>query len=370
MASNDTTESLSTDSQYTDLVSTVSVTSDPTEGGTSKLSGSDLFSIVVYWTTGCIGVFGNIMVLIVFRILRSKRSQANLFILNQSLADLVTSMFIIAFATTRIVRDSIWHGGASGFFLCRFWWSRFFVFSGFAVSTFNLAAMSIERYIAVVHPLKYQTFFTKRNTSIIIVIVWFTAPLMQWVFPIWQYETVDGQCSFQATWKNAHGIAAGVILFFWEYFIPCLIMSYAYITILRTLRFKERIVHAQVGAPDQGGGPKAEGGSNNQVSTSTKKAQARRKNVTVTLFILFIVYFVCWTPNQFTFLQFNLGGPLNFNGIWYHFTVVAAFCNTCINPFIYALKHKQFQEGLKTLCRRKSGVRGGADTSEAGTVID
>lgn len=376
-----TTDILSTELMWTDSTSAGLNVTEPADTGSNRLTGSDLVSVVIYWTTGCIGVLGNALVMIVFRHLRSKRSQANLFILNQSLADFVTSLFIITFGTTRIVRHSLSHYGASGFFLCRFWWSRFFVFSGFAVSTFNLTAMSIERYIAVVHPLKYQVFFKRRNTTIIILIVWIVGPIMQWVFPIWQHASVDGSCIFKSSWTKVHGIVVGVVLFCWEYFFPCLIMSYAYVTILRTLRIKERLVHAQVGAPDQGGEPKtdangnAKGNTVNKNNASSKQAQARRKNVTVTLFILFIVYFVCWTPNQFTFLQFNLGGPLNFDGIWYHFTVVAAFCNTCINPFIYALKHRQFQAGMKSLfCRGKNAQRNNGSeqpgASLGGTVVD
>ncbi|XP_041483230.1 galanin receptor type 1-like [Lytechinus variegatus] len=371
------TDLLSTDSMWTTEGPNAT---EPEPPVSNRLTGSDLVSVIIYWTTGCIGVIGNALVMIVFRHLRSKRSQANLFILNQSLADFVTSLFIITFGTTRIVRHKLSHDGASGFFLCRFWWSRFFVFSGFAVSTFNLTAMSIERYIAVVHPLKYQVFFKRRNTIIVILIVWIVGPIMQWVFPIWQYASVDGSCIFQSSWGKVHGIVVGVVLFCWEYFFPCLFMSFAYVTILRTLRIKERQVHAQVGAPDQGGGPKQDTngnpkGPNNKNNATSKQAQARRKNVTVTLFILFIVYFVCWSPNQFTFLQFNLGGPLNFDGIWYHFTVVAAFCNTCINPFIYALKHRQFQEGLKSLfCRGKGDQKGNGSSqpgaSQGGTVVD
>ena len=119
------------------------------------------------------------------------------------------------------------------------------------------------------------------------------------------------------------------------------------------------------------------GAANSDGNGKTLRAHRRRRNITVTLFLLFIVYVLCWTPNQLTFLQFNIGGPLDFNGIWYHFTVVAAFLNTTVNPFIYALKHSQFQAGLKVLMRKArvgpaavtddTGVNGG-DVN--GTVVD
>lgn len=150
-------------------------------------------------------------------------------------------------------------------------------------------------------------------------------------------------------------------------------MLVAYVSIMRTLKKKESQIQAlsqkntanSQSAQASSAIPTRQSGirfnvqndkpaeNNNQPTAKPKStsAQARRRNVTVTLFIMFLVYVICWTPNQFTFLQFNLGGPLDFNGVWYHFTVFMAFLNTCINPFIYALKHKQFQKGLKEIFR-------------------
>jgi len=37
---------------------------------------------------------------------------------------------------------------------------------------------------------------------------------------------------------------------------------------------------------------------------------------------------------------------------FYHFTVVLVFTNSCINPFIYAAKYREFQEGVLHLIAR------------------
>ena len=37
-------------------------------------------------------------------------------------------------------------------------------------------------------------------------------------------------------------------------------------------------------------------------------------------------------------------------GYWfYHFTVVLVATNSCINPFIYAAKYREFQNGIRRL---------------------
>ena len=345
-----------------------SINDDTTKGVLFKsLSATDLVSVLTYWIVGTVGVIGNGLVCLVFKHIRRRRSQVNLFILNQAVADFVTSVLLLTFGTTRVLRDMIPIRGTAGEFICRFWWSRFFVFSCFAVSTFNLTTMSIERYIAVHHPLSYGIVFNSRNVNVMITLIWLIAPLMQYIFPIWMYAASNGACIFQTSWSFAAGCASGIILFCWEYFIPCLIMSTAYIKILSTLKMKENalnVTHEQ--------NPSKMGTAEHQRKII---AHTRRRNITITLFLLFIIYFLCWTPNQFTFLQFNMGGPLDFNGAWYHFTVIAAFLNTTLNPFIYALKHSQFKQGLKAMCKRtrivpveETGSRTGIDTNE--TVLD
>ena len=332
-----------------------------------SLSATDLVSVLTYWIIGSVGIVGNGLVCIVFKVIRRRRSQVNLFILNQAVADFTTSVLLVIFGTTRIFRNYIPFEGSTGEFLCRFWWSRFFVFSCFAISTFNLTIMSIERYIAVVHPMSYSIVFNYRNAMVIITLTWLFAPIMQYIFPIWMYEVVDHSCTIQSTWTFISGCIVGTILFCWEYFFPCLIMSSAYIKILLTLHNKAKALNVST---DQN--PSTASTADHQRRSMAHK---RRRNITVTLFLLFIMYFLCWTPNQFTFLQFNMGGRLDFDGAWYHFTVVAAFLNTALNPFIYALKHSQFQKGLKTLCKHgkvgpseETVTRTGVDTNE--TVID
>ncbi|XP_033638124.1 galanin receptor type 1-like [Asterias rubens] len=339
-------------------------TTAATPAGVSfDLSGSELASVIIYWGIGILGLIGNTLVCVIFGLLKQRRSQVNLYILNQAFADLATSFLLIAFGTTRVYKARIATDGGFGEFLCRFWWSRFFLFSCFAISAHNLTLMSVERYVAVVHPLQYGKLFTRRNTKISILMVWLIAPIMQYIFVIFQYTVSEGRCATQPSWSPTAGTAAGVTLFVWEYFMPCSIMSYAYTTIVRTLQKKERalaVSHRQNSEAASTRGP-------------SKGPQARRRNVTVTLFTVFIVYVLCWTPNQFTFLQFNLGGTLNFDGPWYLITVIAAFLNSCSNPFVYALMHKQFQAGLKLLarCRKSNAVADSThDRSINGTVLD
>ena len=51
--------------------------------------------------------------------------------------------------------------------------------------------------------------------------------------------------------------------------------------------------------------------------------------------------------------MFNLGHGLDWNGVYYKFTVLMVFLNCTVNPFIYLIKYKDYQEALKLILRCK-----------------
>jgi len=71
-------------------------------------------------------------------------------------------------------------------------------------------------------------------------------------------------------------------------------------------------------------------------------------------------YIICWTPLQIYNLVNVFGGSVDvttwfyhFNTWFYHLAVVMVFANSCINPFIYAAKYREFQTAIKRLLRKQ-----------------
>ena len=75
--------------------------------------------------------------------------------------------------------------------------------------------------------------------------------------------------------------------------------------------------------------------------------QIARRNVTQTFLLVSICFVVCWSSEQVYYLLFNLGYDADFNGTFFKFSVVMAFGNCTINPFIYLLKYKDYQIALR-----------------------
>jgi len=73
------------------------------------------------------------------------------------------------------------------------------------------------------------------------------------------------------------------------------------------------------------------------------------RNALVTSLTVCCGFAVCWTPSEVLFLLGYVGYPVDYTSWYYHFNVVLTFINSCINPFIYAAKYREFQQAVRRL---------------------
>lgn len=401
----DTTMFVITTSQYvTDFSPYVTLLDDPTTDVVAsvghnvtaamdlKESTSDtptavsvllLFQFVIGW----IGIVGNLLVLVVFISSRSNvRNQTNLLITHQAFVDLLASTMLVFFSGYLIIGSPMGDHPFLKAFGC-YVWNRITLFALFVVSTFNLTLISVERYVATMWPIKYQRFFGRRNLICLMCVIWIFGPICQYFVALTTRSYKDGICvrSRSPAW-------VGILLFLWEYLLPVLIMTFSFSCIIRKLRLLERkvfnadteslevtstVANANLSGTNQGNLSTSEILGSQQVSvisatsflhgdgtvqqarplpsqTANRKIggqNIRRRNATQSVILVYIMYVVCWSPNQWAFFQLNLGGTLDFGGFFYQMSVVLAIFNTCVNPFIYAFRHRIYKGKLLEMYR-------------------
>jgi len=81
----------------------------------------------------------------------------NILIVNQSVIDMLASFFTLLTAVvevdgTRMSHDSVWDQ-----FVCRMWLTRSPLWTVLSTSTYNIFLMAIERYIAVIYHIWYNS---------------------------------------------------------------------------------------------------------------------------------------------------------------------------------------------------------------------
>ena len=75
-----------------------------------------------------------------------------------------------------------------------------------------------------------------------------------------------------------------------------------------------------------------------------------KKNTLKTFLLIGLCFVLCWSGSQFNYLLYNIGYPADWNSTCFKVITLMAFGNCMINPFVYLVKYKDFQEGLIYLC--------------------
>ena len=158
---------------------------------------------------------------------------------------------------------------------------------------------------------------------------------------------VGGLCRKRYVWpkteeaRKAFAISTICI----QFFIPLIVLVFCYgrITWMLTTRINTDLL------ADKSKCSNMEKERDTNVGNSSKdKFQLARKNTITTLLIVGLGFIICWSQNQIEYLMYNLGYPIDFNSNYHNFTVLMVFINCTVNPFIYLIKYRDYQEALKT----------------------
>uniref|UniRef100_A0A8C5QUC7 G-protein coupled receptors family 1 profile domain-containing protein n=1 Tax=Leptobrachium leishanense TaxID=445787 RepID=A0A8C5QUC7_9ANUR len=276
---------------------------------------------VIFSLIFLLGTVGNSLVLAV--VLRSGQrtpNTTNLFILNLSVADVSFIIFCVPFQAT-IYSLEDWVFGA---FMCKA--VHFFIYLTMYASSFTLAAVSVDRYLAIRYPLRSRELRTPYNAVATMAVIWglsvvFAGPYLSY-YDLMDYET-SHIC--MPGWKERTRKIMDTGTFIVGYVIPVLIVSLSY---TRTIKYLWTAV--------------------NPMEDMSESKKAKRK-VTKMIIIVTVLFCLCWLPHHVVVMCY-LYGDFPFNQTTYAFRLLShcmAYANSCLNPIVYALVSKHFRKGFQ-----------------------
>ena len=151
----------------------------------------------------------------------------------------------------------------------------------------------------------------------------------------------------------------GLGLMFVQFFIPVmvLIICYGHIIWVLTGRINTDLLKnkSQVNSNNIGETTDIAKTNTKCMDLGKEKFQLARRNTIKTLLIVGLCFIICWSQNQAIYFMYNCGYDLNFNGTYVQYTVVMVFLNCTVNPFIYLIKYRDYQEALRVFfhCNKK-----------------
>ncbi|XP_072046764.1 histamine H2 receptor-like [Amphiura filiformis] len=288
---------------------------------------------------GFFGMIGNTLVCLVIHHNHEMHTLTNALIFNQAVIDFLSCIFI--FLHSNIPDSGPPSSGIAGHLFCQLWDTPIALFALLVASTFSLVVITLERYVAIIFPFHYIKLFTRTKTVVLICCIWILAFSYK-LLDMRRHDVKDTICIIkELKWSKV----LGFIQFSVQYFLPISVMLFAYGHIIFVLSKSNNDTSI-----DNQNTCSTENESNTlRPETLQEGLKRARRNTFKTLLLVFLAFVVCWTPNQFAFLFYNLGFNITYGSIGYTITVIMAQSNSAINVFVYGFKYRQFRRGLRRL---------------------
>ncbi|XP_029998243.1 somatostatin receptor type 5-like isoform X2 [Sphaeramia orbicularis] len=293
------------------------------------VSITTVVTAVIFVIVFIVGLLGNTLVIYVVVRYAKMKTVTNLYILNLALADELYILGIPFLGTHNVL--SYWPYGE---FLCKMYMTAD-TMSQFS-STFCLTVMSIDRYLAVVHPMKSAKWRKPQVAKIINGMIWVVSFLI--ALPATIYSKIQEEFqSCNMTWPEPSTLWSTVFILYTSilgFFGPVVVICLCYLLLV----IKVRSAGVRAGL--------------------TKRRKSERK-VTRMVVIIVLVFVLCWLP-FFTMNIVNLVHIIPENNVTtaiYFFLVILTYVNSCANPFLYGFLSENFKQSFqKVLCLIKANA--------------
>lgn len=287
----------------------------------------------------CTGILlGNLTVALTVFLHRRLHSVTIVMVVSLATADLFVSMFSLPWRIHFTLHDERWCLGKE---ICGFWiWTDSFAC---CASICNLAAIGIERFIAIKFSLRYPEFVNKRTGTIMIVVVWLYAAIVSSLGLFnWTHPNLPAfMSSIQyGCYKNDRDYYTFVAVF--AFFLPqtIVIFTYAYLTKVALLH-QRALVNSVMPSTQNGDSLSTAVRRNHRTSRLFKELKATKMMVVVVG-----AFTVSWLP-FFVLLLLSLWSKeyvQKYSNPLYHregrilrivFVAILPNVNSFCNPLIY-----------------------------------
>ncbi|XP_049446851.1 neuromedin-U receptor 2 [Epinephelus fuscoguttatus] len=287
------------------------------------------------------GLSGNLLTCAVIAKHKKMRNPTNLYLVSLAVSDLLVLLFGMPLEIYDLWQNYPFPFGEGG---CYF---KTFLFETVCfASILNVTALSVERYIAVVHPLKTRYLSTNKHAKRVITIVWVVSMVcaipntsLHGIFYLPERKEESAICTvLKPLWIYNMVMQITTVCF---YFVPMMVISVLYLVMGLHLCSERRQPNGSLGK---------------NCSSIRRKfsVNGRRRQINKMLSIVVAVFGVCWAPfhierllwssiSQWTDLMHNIYQYVHIlSGVFF-------YLSSAVNPIIYSLLSTRFRECFREL---------------------
>ncbi|XP_012217370.2 neuropeptide CCHamide-1 receptor-like [Linepithema humile] len=291
-----------------------------------------------------VGVVGNGILILILLCNSNMRNIPNTYVLSLAWGDLLVILICVPFTSIVYTLES-WPWGIT---ICKL--SEFAKDISIGVSVFTLAALSAERYCAIVNPIRHHVanLSAKRLTILTTLLIWILAialampaAVFSHVPSIMIYDNYSILICNPYPDEYGDTYKKGMVMFkFLAYYaIPLCVIAGFYLGMARHLTLSTRNIPSEL--PD--------------CDHHLEQIRARRKvGRMVVCFI--IIFVICFLPYHVFMLWFHFcpSSQDDYDYFWHIFRIIGfclSFSNSCVNPIALYLISRTFRQRFnKYLC--------------------
>ncbi|XP_068602696.1 trace amine-associated receptor 13c-like [Brachionichthys hirsutus] len=297
-----------------------------------------LFTYIILSFICIVTVILNMMVIISISHFKQLHTSTNLLLLSLAVSDCIVGLFIV-FQIDLI--DGCWF---SGDIICAVYFTLGNVSTCASIETMVL--ISIDRYVAICHPLHYSTKVTIKRINVCVCLCWMFSVLVHCPFLMNNLEkpggfnSCVGQCVITLDYAS---VLADTILAF---IIPVTVIVVLYMRVFVVAVSQARAMRSHVTSVT----------IKRSVKVTAKRSELK---AAITLGVVVVVFLICVCP-YFCFVMSGHGSMLDATSSVF---VITLFCfNSCLNPLIYALFYPWFRKSIKLIVTLKILQNDSCDT--------
>lgn len=338
--------------------------------------------ILLYSLIFLLSLLGNTLVITVLIRNKRMRTVTNIFLLSLAVSDLMLCLFCMPFnLIPNLLKDFIF-----GSAVCKT--TAYFMGTSVSVSTFNLVAISLERYGAICKPLQSRVWQTKSHALKVIAATWCLSFTIMTPYPVYSNLVPFTKNNNQTANMCRFLLPSDVMQQFWHTFlllilflIPGIVMMVAYGLISlelyqgikfdasqkKSARERKASTGSSSGRYEDSDGcylqrlqPRRQlelqrlsiasgrGASRIRSSSSATNLLAKKRVIRM-LMVIVALFFLCWMP-IFSANAWRAYDPASaerqLSGTPISFILLLSYTSSCVNPIIYCFMNKRFRLGF------------------------
>ncbi|XP_053494454.1 opioid receptor, delta 1a isoform X1 [Ictalurus furcatus] len=284
-------------------------------------------SITALYSIICVvGLLGNILVMYGVVRYTKMKTATNIYIFNLALADaLATST--LPFQSAKYLMNT-WPFGEP---LCKLviaidYYNMF-------TSIFTLTMMSVDRYIAVCHPVRALEFRTPVKAKLINVCIWILSSAIGVPIMVMAVTKVTDQGKTVCTLKFPDpdwywDTVTKICVFIFAFVVPVLVITICYGLMILRLRSVRLL-------------------------SGSKEKDRNMRRITRMVLVVVAAFIICWTPIHIfiiikTLVEIDQRNPFVIAS--WHLCIALGYTNSSLNPILYAFLDENFKRCFREFC--------------------